>query len=137
MTNLIISTSVLISSELFDNPALMSIFKKIKMIRSTMKNDYFPSNLASKFVERFPSLRHVELEVLSFDICVSIIDIFLNHLKHLSYVKMNYDEISLIDDPISLDYIIEKRRRTFPMNTFDEQLIDVENNGETIEIWLS
>ncbi|CAF2924708.1 unnamed protein product, partial [Rotaria sp. Silwood2] len=69
--------------------------------------------------------------------CVSIIDIFLNHLKHLSYVKMNYDEILLINDPISRDYIIEKRRQTFPMNIFNQQLIDVENNGKAMEIWLS
>jgi len=97
---------------------------------------HFSSNIASKFVERFPLLSHIELHVFSFDNCVSIIDIFLSQLENLSYIKINYDHDTLLDDPFSCDYIITKRRQTFPMNILNEQMINVKNNGETIEIWL-
>jgi hypothetical protein len=133
---LIISTRLLILSELIDNPTLISIFKKIKIIKSTTKNVYFPSNFASKFVQCFPSLTNIELQVFSFDNCVSVVDIFLNHLKNLSYIKINYYQDTLLDDPFSRDYIIEKRREIFLDHNFNEQLVNVKNNGETIEIWL-
>ncbi|CAF1204551.1 unnamed protein product [Adineta steineri] len=90
-----------------------------------------------KFVDRFPSLTHIKLQVISFDDCVSIIDTFLSHLKDLSYLKINYFEDSLLDDPFSLENIIEKRRQAFPMNVIHEQLINVKNNGKVIEIWLT
>jgi len=136
VTNLIIDTRLLRLSKLIDNPSLISIFKQIKMIKSRTNKSYFPSKFAFKFVQRFPSLSHIELHVFSFDNCVSIIDIFLSQLENLSYIKINYDHDTLLDDPFSCDYIIEKRRQTFPMNILNEQMINVKNNGETIEIWL-
>jgi len=102
-----------------------------------MEDVYFPSYFASKFVQRFPSLTDIELEAFSFDNCVSIVDIFLSRLKNLSYIKIKYYLDTLLDDPFSCDYIIQKRRQTFPNSIFNEQRISVKNNGETIEIWLS
>ncbi|CAF4819539.1 unnamed protein product, partial [Rotaria sp. Silwood2] len=108
-----------------------------KMVKSITKKIYFPSNLASKLVQRFPSLIHIELQVYSFDNCISIIEVFLSSLKNLSYLKINYNQDILLDDPFSCDYIIKKRRQIFPNNIFHEEMINVKNNGETIEIWLS
>ena len=107
------------------------------MVRSITEKLYFPSHFALKFVDRFPSLFDIELQVFSFDHCVSIIDIFLSHLKNLSYVKIDYHQDTLLDDPFSRDYIIKKRRQTFPNNILNEQMINVINNGESIKIWLS
>ena len=107
------------------------------MVTSVTEKFYFPPHFASKFVERFPSLVDIELQVFSFDHCVPIIETFLSHLKNLSYVRIDYYQDTLLDDPFSRDYIIEKRRQTFPNNILKEQMINVINDGETVEIWLS
>jgi len=104
VTNLTIDTQLLFLSKLFDNPCLISIFKQIKMIELKTTNFYFPSNFALKFVEHFPSLTDIELQVFSFDDCVSIIDIFLTQLEHLSFIKINYYEDTLVDDSFLRDY---------------------------------
>ncbi|CAF1180455.1 unnamed protein product [Rotaria sordida] len=62
--NLIIGSRLLVLSKLIDNPSLIPIFKQIKMIESIRKKIYFPSNFASKLVQRFPSLIHIELQDL-------------------------------------------------------------------------
>ncbi|CAF2722301.1 unnamed protein product [Rotaria sp. Silwood2] len=98
---------------------------------------YLPSNSALKFVQRFSSLTRIELKVFSFDNCISIIDIFLSHLQHLSYAKINYDQVTLLDDPFSRDYIIEKRHQQFPDTFFDETMVNVKYNGESFRICLS
>ncbi len=107
------------------------------MLMLKSENNYFPSYFASKLVERFPSLNYVELQVFSFDNCVSVIDIFLSHLKNISYIKVTYSQDTLLDDPFSHDYIINKRRQAFPIDFMDEQMIvNVKNNGEEVEISL-
>ncbi|CAF4110895.1 unnamed protein product, partial [Rotaria magnacalcarata] len=136
ITNLIINTRLLVS-KLIDDQSLISVFKKIKMIESIAQKIYFPSNFAWKFVQCFPSLSHIELQVFSFDNCVFIIDIFLTHLKNLSYIKINFYQHTLLEDPFSRDYIIDKRRQLSPTNMIDEQMIGVKRDGETVEIWLS
>ncbi|CAF4856242.1 unnamed protein product, partial [Rotaria sp. Silwood2] len=78
-----------------------------------------------------------ELQVFSFDDCISIIEIFLSRLENLSYIKISYSQDTLVDDPFSRQYLMKKRRQTFPNNILDEQMINVKNNGEAIQIWLS
>jgi hypothetical protein len=127
----------LILSKLIDNSSLIPIYKQIKTIKSITEKIYFPLNFTSKFVQRFPSLVNIELQVLSFDNCVSVINIFVTYLKNLSYIKINYSQQTLLDDPFSRNYIIEKRRQSFPDNIIDEHKVIVKNNGEMIEIWLT
>jgi len=136
LNHIIISTRLLMSSKLIDNPSLISIFEQIKTIKSLAEKIYFPSNFASKLVQRFPSLLAIDLQVLSFDNCVDIINIFLTYFENLSYVKIHYSQETLLDDPFSCNYIIEKRRQSFPANVIDEKQVIVKNNGEAIEIWL-
>ena len=90
MINLRISPSYLVLLEFIDNRFFISIFKQIKMLISITANLYVPSNFASKLVQRFPSLTDIELQVFSFDDCVSAIDILLSHLKNLFYLKIYY-----------------------------------------------
>ncbi|CAM4834642.1 unnamed protein product, partial [Rotaria magnacalcarata] len=98
MVDLTILTELLISSKFIDNPSLISAFKEIEAIETTFEDVYFPSSFAPKLVERFPSLTHIELQVVSFNNCASIIDIFLSHLKNLSYLKIDYFEDTSLDD---------------------------------------
>ncbi|CAF3938525.1 unnamed protein product [Adineta steineri] len=137
LTILTILTELLIYSKFIDNSFLIPIFKQIELIETTFEDVYFSPSFSMKFVDRFPSLTHIKLQVISFNDCVSIIDPFLSHLKNLSYIKIDYFENSLLDDPFSLENIIEKRRQAFPMNIIHKQLIDVKNDGEVIEIWLT
>ncbi len=130
-------TALLISSKFIDNPSLFPVFKRIKLIETVLEDIYFPPSFAEKLVERFPSLVHIELQIISLDSCVSIIDTFLSHLKNLSSIKIDYFENALLDYPFSRVNIIEKRRQEFPMNIINEQMINVKNDGDTIEIWLN
>jgi hypothetical protein len=107
------------------------------LILKTKTNIYFPPKLSSKIVERFPSLNHVELHVFSFDHCVLIIDVFISHLKQLSYIKIHYFHDTLLDDPFSIDYILRKRSQIFPDVHLNAEIIKVKNDGEVIQIWLS
>ncbi|CAF1472971.1 unnamed protein product [Adineta steineri] len=136
LTSLTILTELLIYSKFIDNSFLIPVFKRIELIETTFEDVYFPPSFSMKFVNRFLSLEHIELQVISFNDCVFIIDTFLSHLKNLSYLKIDYFEDSLLDDPFSLENIIEKRRQAFPMDIIHEQLINVKNGREVIEIWL-
>ncbi|CAF1236523.1 unnamed protein product [Rotaria sordida] len=136
VTNLKINTPLLISSKFIDNPSLFSIFKQIKRITSITEKIYFPSKFALKLVQRFPSLTDIELIVFTFDHCVSIIEVFLCHVEHLSYLKISYSQNTLLDNPFSRHYIIEKRRQIFPNNLLDERTTYVKDNGEAIQIRL-
>jgi hypothetical protein len=107
------------------------------MLKSKTKNIYFPPKLSSKIVERFPSLNHVELHMFSFDHCVPVIDVFISHLKQLSYIKIHYFQDTLLDDPFSIDYILTKRSEIFPDVHLNAEIIKVKNDGEVIQIWLS
>jgi len=93
-------------------------------------------SFASKFVQRFPSLSDIELQVFSFDICSFIIEIFLTELEELAYLKIDYNQGTLLDDTFSREYIIAKRRQAFPSKLMNEQMVNVKNTGQAIEIWL-
>ncbi len=71
------------------------------------------------------------------DHCVSTIDVFISHLKQLSYIKIHYFQDTLLDDPFSIDYILTKRSEIFPDVHLNAEVIKVENDGEVIQIWLS
>lgn len=116
---------------------MISFFKRVKILISTTKNIYFPPNLPSKIVERFPSLHHIELQMFSFDHCIPVIDMFISHLKELSYIKIHYFQDTLLDDPFSIDYILTKRSEIFPDVQLNAETIKVKNDGEVIQIWLS
>jgi hypothetical protein len=77
------------------------------MVQSGTQNFYFPSNFPLKSVQHFPSTTYIELQVFWFDNCVSFIDIFLTHLKNLSFIGINYYQDTLLHDRFSSDYIIE------------------------------
>ncbi|CAF3278793.1 unnamed protein product [Rotaria sp. Silwood2] len=76
----------------------ISEWKDIQFILQLItKSRYVPSNFPSKLVQRFPSLTVIELHVFSFDDCLSDIDILLSHLENLSYLRIYYSQVSLLD----------------------------------------
>ncbi|CAF1311754.1 unnamed protein product [Rotaria sp. Silwood1] len=134
--NLKISASYWILSEFINNPFLISIFKKIKVLISIRENRYIPSNFLLKLVERFPSITNIEFEMFSFDDCISAIDILLNYLKDLCYLKIYYSQDSVLDHPFSRNYIIDKRRQAFNINIINQYNVIVSKNRESVEIRL-
>ncbi|CAF3292049.1 unnamed protein product [Rotaria sp. Silwood2] len=114
-----------------------SIFKQIKILKSITENCYVPSDFSLKFVQRFPSLTDIELQLYSFDDCIYAIDILVSHLKNLSYLKIYYIEVSSLDHPFSLNYITNKRHQAFGFNIIDEHKITISRNKESVEIRLS
>ncbi|CAF4764962.1 unnamed protein product [Rotaria sp. Silwood1] len=132
-----LNPSDLILSEFIDYQSLFAIFKQIKILKSITENCYVPSDFLLKLVQRFPSLTDIELQVYSFDDCIYAIDILLSHLKNLSYLKIYYIEVSLLDHSFSLNYIINKRRQAFGFNIIDEHKITINRNKESVEIRLS
>ncbi|CAF3787618.1 unnamed protein product [Rotaria sp. Silwood1] len=120
--------------EFIDNQSLFSIFKQIKILKSITENCYVPSDFSLKFVQHFPSLTDIELQVYSFDDCIYALDILLSHLKNLSYLKIYYIEVSSLDQSFSLNYIINKRRQAFGFNITDEHKITIIRNKESVEI---
>ncbi|CAF3997034.1 unnamed protein product, partial [Rotaria sp. Silwood2] len=129
--------SDLVLSEFIDNRSLFSIFKQIKILKAITENCYVCSNFTSKLVQRCPSLTDIELQVFSLDDCICAIDILLSHLKNLSYLKIYYIQVSLLDHPFSRNYIVDKRRQAFGLNSINEHKITVSRNGESVEIRLS
>ncbi len=82
VTKLIMDTSLLFLSTIIDNPDLNLAFNWISQLEIIADGMYFPLTYASKFVQRFPSLTHVTIDVYSIDSCVPIVDIFLVVLQN-------------------------------------------------------
>ncbi len=91
ITTLIIDGSLLFSSEVFNNPALTSIFNRLNTVRIWPDDMYFPLKYALKFVQRFSSLTTVQIEVYSIDTSVPIVDIFLSGLAKLCFIVIDFE----------------------------------------------
>jgi hypothetical protein len=96
---------------------------------------YFPLKHALKFVQRFPSLTHLVIEVYSVDSCIPIVDILLGGLPKLHLLIVQFYHDSLLDDPCPREYIIEKRRQSFGLNKNDEYKVNVQIEDHKLLIW--
>lgn len=131
---------------LFDNPSFISIFRRLQGLQLLTENVdglellaeniYFPLKYASKLIQRFPSLIDIELQVLSFDTCVYLVDILLDGLVNLLHLKIFFIEDTILDNLYSRNYVIEKRRQAFPFNIFNEDRVVVKINRQLLEIYL-
>ncbi|CAF4115690.1 unnamed protein product [Rotaria sordida] len=134
---LAMSSSLLFLPIIFDNPTLSETFKQLNVLDLVADGLYFPLKYASKFVQRFPSLTVIEIEVYSIDDSVPIIDIFLASLAKLRFLKIHFKYDSLLDDPCSRNYVIDKRRQSFGLNKNDEYKVIVKIEDHQLYIWLS
>ena len=105
-------------------------------IRSWTNNTYSAQSF-SKLAERFPSLTQIELEVYSFDICVSIVDLFLSELAKLSYIQVHFTKDTLLRNPFTRAYVFKKRRERFPDGELHEQMVNARKSTEAVLISLS
>ncbi len=98
---------------------------------------YFPSEYASKLVERFPSLVHVELRIIYLDAYALLIDTLLGGLAKLVHLKIFFTYRLFIDNTCSVSYVIEKRRQAFPLNICNEDEVLVKIDERLLEIYLN
>ena len=94
-------------------------------------------NSAPKLVARFPSLVKIVLQVYSMDLCASFVDLFLLELAKLSYVLIYYTKDILVQNCFSPSYVIRKRRKRFPDEELNEQMVNASKFKNGVFILLS
>jgi len=139
-------TSLLVLPILIDNPNLTLAFSRIKSLRLLDDYVYFKPNfwtkncakssILDKFVQCFPSLTKIEIRVFWLDYCVPIIDIFLTGFAKLHFIIVEFLSNRLPCNPISRDYVIEKRRQSFGLNRNDEYKVNVILGDDDLRIWI-
>ncbi len=137
VTKLIIDNSLLLSSKVLNNPALTFAFGRVQKLHILTDDIYFPSKYALIIVRRFPSLILIEIEVYSIDISVPIVDIFLGELAKLQSIIIHFGHSSLLDNPFSRKYVIEKRNQSFNLKKNNEDDVSVKIEDQTLYIRLS
>ena len=131
-----ISTALLLSKTILASPSLTATFHRIHTLGVINPKDYFPVQSARQLAQRFPSLSRVKLRVYSFDSCVTIVDILLGSLAKLAFVKVHFERDTLLDDPFTRRYVVEKRRRAFTLDRNHEHRVSVRNDGQSLIIRL-
>jgi hypothetical protein len=135
--DLVIGTPLLLHTTLFDNPLLIPVFNQLQSLYLIPQDVCFPSEYASKLVERFPSLVHVELQVNCLGTDTLLIDTLLGGLAKLIHLKIFFIYKLFINNTCSFSYVIEKRRQTFPFNICNENEVLVQIDEQLLEIYLS
>ena len=136
VSHLIINTSFLFSKRFLNTSSLISFFNRLLKLQLLDDGDYFLVKYAPKIVQHFPSLSHIILTVYSFDSCVQIIDMLLMGVPKLVYVKVNFHRDTLLDDPFTSDYVIQKRRQTFGFSRNNEEHVSIKNDGKALIVCL-
>jgi hypothetical protein len=137
LSYLIMSASFLFSKRFLDISSLSSVFNRLTKLELLNGNDgYFLVKYTPQLVQHFPSLIQIILTVYSSDSCVEIIDILLTGLPKLVYIKINFHRDTLLDNPFTSHYIIEKYRKTFGVNRNKEDHVSIRNDGKSLIIWL-
>ncbi|CAF4470688.1 unnamed protein product, partial [Rotaria sp. Silwood2] len=146
MIQLRIGTQLFLSPILFDNPSFTFILSRLQGLQLLtddvdelellIENIYFPLKHASKLIQSCPSLIDIELQVYSFDTCVHLVDILLDGFVNLLHLKIYFTNDTILDNPYSRNYVIEKRRQAFPRNIFNANRVVVKINRQSLEIYL-
>jgi hypothetical protein len=139
-------TSILVSLIRIDKPDVTLTFSQIKSLRLFDNSMYFQPRFIeqivpyfpswTKFVKCFPSLTKIEIRIFGHDYYVSIIDIFLTGFAKLHLVIVEFIGDHLLSNPISRDYVIEKRRQSFGLNKNDEYKVNVVLTDDNLCIWI-
>ncbi|CAF3122637.1 unnamed protein product [Rotaria socialis] len=91
-----ISHSLIFSSMLYHNSSLIPFFTQLQSLYLQSEYGRFPLKYASKLVQRFPSIIHLELEVYSIGLLKSFLSILLDGLPRLAHLKIHFYQSSLI-----------------------------------------
>jgi hypothetical protein len=106
-------TSLLFLPIIIHNTDLTLTFSRIEKLELFVDHMYFPLKYGSKIVERFSSLRQIQINCYSLDSSLPIVDIFLCGLPKLRHAIIEFCHDTLLDNPISRDHVIENRRQSF------------------------
>ncbi|CAF4094436.1 unnamed protein product [Rotaria sordida] len=120
LIHLVIGTPLLLHTTLFDNSLLIPVFSQLQSLYMIPENVYFPVEYASKLVERFPSLVHVELRTICLGTDALLVDTLLRGLAKLIHLKIFFTYKLYIDETCSVDYVIERRCQAFPFNIWNK-----------------
>ncbi|CAF0913784.1 unnamed protein product [Rotaria sordida] len=137
LIHLVIGTPLLLHTTLLDNSLLIPVFSQLQSLYMIPENVYFPFEYASKLVERFPSLVHVELRIICLGTDALLVDTLLRGLAKLIHLKIFFTYRLYIDETCSVDYVIERRRQAFPFNIWNKDEVLVNIDEQLLEIYLS
>ncbi len=138
MSRLKIGNALIFSSILYYNSSLIPRFDRLKSLYLLSKYIGFPLKYASKIVERFPSLIHLELEIYSVDRCIPLFNTLLDGLSKLIHLRIHFRQ-SLFTGELKFlnDYVIQRRRQAFPLNICNENEVSVKIHEQIMDIYLS
>ncbi len=102
--------------------------------------DFFglPLIHASKIIEHFPSLIHLEFEIYFAHLCKLLLDILFDGLPKLIHLKIHFRKNKLLGDwSCLIDYFIERRRQAFPNHPCNKEEVAVNIEEKIINIYFS
>ncbi|CAF3967219.1 unnamed protein product [Rotaria magnacalcarata] len=130
--------SLILSSILYHNSSLTPFFNQLQSLYLQSEYGRFPLKYASKLVQRFPSIIHLELEVFSIGLLKSFLNILLDGLPRLAHLKIHFYQNNLIaKGRHSINDILERwcHLRSSIAETHDTFTIRI--TGQLMNIYLS
>lgn len=135
MIHLAIGNVLLFSPSLINSRSLIRVFHQLQSIdlRSKFRLDY-----ASKLIEHFPSLIHLEFDVDSAAQCKSLLGIVLNSLPKLNHITIHFLTNSLLgDETYLIDYVFQIRCQAYPHHLHERKEICVKITEKLLDIYLN
>lgn len=129
-------TSLFFLPIVIDNADLTLTFSRIERLELFLDHMYFPLKYGSKIAEHFSSLREIEINRYALGCTLPIVDIFLCGLPKLRHIIIEFCYEKLIENKISRDHVIEKRRQSFGLNRNDEDKVIVRAEAHIVYIWI-
>ncbi|CAF1140672.1 unnamed protein product [Adineta steineri] len=123
---------------LYDDPSLTSVFHQLKSLYLLSNHCKSFLKYAFKLVEHFSSLIHLELEIYSTDLCISLLNILLDGLPKLIHLKIYFRHAQVLPQDADLtDYILQRRRKAFPLNIYNEHEVWIIMFKQLLDIYLN
>ncbi len=138
MIQLKIGNPLIFSPILYDNSSLTHIFHQLQSLYLLKEYIGFPIKYATKLIQRFPSLIHLELEIYSVDKCIPLLDILLDGLPKLIHLKIHFEKNKLLTDETCLiDHVIERRHQAFPHHVYNRDEVYIKIGEKIMDIYLT
>ncbi len=138
VTQLKIGNQLIFSPILYDHLSLIPVFNRLRSLHLLTGAVLFPSNYATKLVERFPSLIHLKLEIYEIDRNTPLLNILLDGLPKLIHLQIKfYEDRSLSNETSFINSVIERRRQAFPHHIYNYDEISVKMDRRILDIYLS
>ncbi len=138
LIHLKISNRLIFSPLLYDNASLTPLFDRLQSLYLLTDYISFPLIHASKIIDRFPSVIHLELEIYSVHLRKSFLNIILDGLPKLIHLKIHFRKNKLSGNwSWLIDYFIARRRQAFPHHPYNKEEVSVNIEGKIIDMYFS